>query len=188
MVATAMLALLPVAGLQGCANSTSDDGSNAEAVGQQLITADTIAGLKSGEQLVLDQREKGVAYTFDFSKAPIDFSRITLLNNDGAAQPMDKWLSAVKESGRDLLAARDHKFRLSSSAQSFEDLSATEIAQLQSTGSLVKKGDARAIAPGTTSEQALVCREVPRYSCIYTPEFTYCWISGSDTECEEVEY
>ncbi|RKH05112.1 hypothetical protein D7V97_24530 [Corallococcus sp. CA053C] len=183
-----MLVLVPIAGLTGCASGAPDDSSTVEAVRQQLITADSLAGLKPGEHLVLDLSKEGVVYTVDFSKAPIDFSRITLIPRDGAAQPMDTWLSAMKEKGHDLLAVRTQSFRLTPSAQSFGDLSATEAAQLESMGTLVTRTPVNASGSGTVSEQTLVCTEyvvcirwchVPGPYC-----FDECYVR---TECEETE-
>lgn len=198
LLASAMLLLLPVVGLTRCTSSASDNSSTVETGRQQLITADSLAGLKPGEHLVLDLSEQGVAYTFDFSKAPIDFSRIALLQHDGDTQPMDKWLSAMKEKGRDLLAASNHSFGLAPSAQSFGDLSAIEVVQLQSTGNLVKSTKVSANASGTVSAPSLSpqfqqCYDY--YECGYwchdsVPPFnpycySVCYLTGS--WCEEIE-
>ncbi|AKQ63236.1 hypothetical protein A176_000148 [Myxococcus hansupus] len=135
-----MLAVLPMAGATGCGTSTANDDVSANDKGsQQLVTAETIAGLKAGEQFVVDLRKEGVAYTFDFSKAPIDFSRIAMVNADGKRLLMSEWLSAAKANGDDLLAKPDQKFRLASAASSLGTLTESERAQLEATGKLTKR-------------------------------------------------
>jgi hypothetical protein len=191
LLTTAMLALLPVAGLTGCASGASDDDSNEVEVRHQVITADMIAGLKPGEQLSLDLSRKDLSYTFEFSKAPIDFSRITLINQPGDAQPMDKWLSATQQGGRNLLAAPDHTFRLVPAAEIMRDLSSAEFARFQSTGKIVKKIDRASVAPESRSalsetrsaldcyySPVMVCEPIPpyanRYECHIEMWLDYC--------------
>ena len=188
LIACLMLALVPVAGLPGCANDASDDSPAVEEVREQRITAETIASLQPGEQLVVDQRAPGKIYTFDFSQAPIDFSRITVINANGEAQPMDKWLSKTKENGHDLLASPKHSFRLSSSPQGFGNLSETEVARLQSTGKIMREAAPHSLAQGDTSAQDWYCyyRYFYYYSCNadgWCVEYFY-----EEWYCEDVEW
>lgn len=187
LMASLMLVLMPVAVMTACGSDASDNSPAEETVREQRITAETIAGLKSGEQLVVDQRVPGSTYTFDFSQAPIDFSRITIINAKGETQPMDKWLSTARENGHDLLASQDHTFRLSNSAQGFGNLSKTELSQLQSTGKVVKKAPS-SHAPGVQAEQDLYCE-------YYEVHIITCYPDGWCVEyveitviCYEVEY
>jgi hypothetical protein len=114
LLAGVMVVLSTGAGLMACATGTSDDSPDVNPVHRQVITPETIARLRAGEQLVVDMRTEGAVYEFDFSRAPLDFSRISLINVHGNSMPMSQWLSAVRQQGRDLLATPRHLFRLSS--------------------------------------------------------------------------
>ncbi|RKH68911.1 hypothetical protein D7V93_00655 [Corallococcus llansteffanensis] len=183
-----MLVLLPVAGVPGCANDASDESPAVEEVREQRITAETIASLKPGEQLVLDQRAPGKTYTFDFSQAPIDFSRITVINANGNAQPMDKWLSAAKQTGHDLLASPDHTFRLSSSPQGLGNLSETELARLHSTGKVMREAAPGTFSSGDTSAKDWYC-EYRYYYLFFCDANGWCYeYVYEEWYCEEREW
>ncbi|MBN9686689.1 MULTISPECIES: hypothetical protein [unclassified Corallococcus] len=182
-----MLVLMPAAVMTGCGDDAADSSPTVETVREQRITAETIANLQPGEQFIVDQRIPGNAYTFDFSQAPIDFSRITMINAKGEAQPMDKWLSTARENGNDLLASQDHSFRMSSSAQGLGALSKKELSKLQSTGKVVRKAPSSR-EPGLKSAQDIICEYTEVYILICDSSgWCYEYLSVT-VVCYEVEY
>jgi hypothetical protein len=64
-------------------------------MGEVVITADTLAQLPSGERLRLE-RQGDDSISFDFSKAPIDWSRIDVVTRSGRTLAMSE-LFAVKD-------------------------------------------------------------------------------------------
>jgi len=109
------------AGLLSCADvSPGEEPETAAAASEVVITADSIAKLAPGEKLIVD-RSSDTAYTFDFSAAPIDFSRIAIRTEGGHAVAMDRWLSS-SEHGAKLLAAPNRAFRLAGKKQSLQGL------------------------------------------------------------------
>ena len=82
----------------------------------EKIDAQRIGTLPAGQNLVVDVDEPDVAYDFDFSAAPIDFSRVTLRFADGFELAMDEWLARAGTDGVDLAAYPDHFFLRASAA------------------------------------------------------------------------
>jgi hypothetical protein len=125
--ASRSLYLIPLAmfiiGLASCHAVSSDEESGSGAPVQAhevVITADSVAQLAPGQKLSIDPIHD-TAYTFDFSAAPIDFSRISMLMQDGHEVAMDKWLNG-SEYGKKLLASPNRTFRLGPTKQSMQGL------------------------------------------------------------------
>jgi hypothetical protein len=77
-----------------------------EASGPELVTADSLAHLAPGERLAVDREST----SFDFSAAPIDWSRIDLVDHRGGTVAMDRLLAAP--GAAPLLASSDRTFRV----------------------------------------------------------------------------
>jgi hypothetical protein len=206
MLVSSALTVLTMAGSSGCADRAPNAEAGETAVHdvaeaqQQVITAETIAGLKPDERLVVQLGTAGAVYTFDASSAPIDFSRITLRAADGAEKPMDESLRGARERGHDVLATKDRRFRLTSTPQGFVELSAADVRTLQETGELRTKhstpseqgvgGIGSASPDREVSAAELVCHEEP-VICHHCYERNGQWecyeYTCSMTVCDDVE-
>lgn len=114
LVPLAIALLFSIGGLS--CTDLSEDEPTVSAVHENeiVITAESLAALAPGERLLLDQMDTHV-YTFDFSKAEIDFSRIDMLTKEGKTVPMDRWLSS--EQGKKKLQSPTRSFRVTNNGK-----------------------------------------------------------------------
>ncbi|MCC6553058.1 MAG: hypothetical protein IT372_08555 [Polyangiaceae bacterium] len=147
---------LAAAALAGCSSEPVEQqqapGSNVTHV---LVTADTINDLQPGAELDIDVVDN-VVYHFDYSAAPIDYARITLVGEDGVETPMEDSMADVAafDYGTnppvDLLATPDGRFKLASDPLDFGvKLTDAEIAELKATGYVYKEESAASTQPQT---------------------------------------
>lgn len=70
----------------------------------ETINAQRLDGLPAGEKLLIDLSQPDVAYDFDYSKAPLDFSRVELQFAGGLDVAMNEWLAQTADDGVDSAA------------------------------------------------------------------------------------
>lgn len=135
---------LLVAGLAGCASEPVEEpAADPSKVSHKLVSAETIGALAPGELLSVDLRDD-VVYHFDYSEAPIDFTRIKLIDEDGNELLMQEAMQKVASfdygtnPAVDLLASADGRFNMGWDASDLQKLSADERATLEETGYLYK--------------------------------------------------
>ena len=78
----------------------------------EKIDAQRLGALPAGQQLVVDLSQPDVAYDFDFSAAPIDFSRVTLRFAVGFDVAMDEWRARTGTDAADVAAEYPDHFVL----------------------------------------------------------------------------
>jgi hypothetical protein len=78
------------------------------------VTIDTgaIAALPAGQSYIVDIGRADTTYSFDYTAAPIDFSRVTIRFASGHDVPMTDWLARTATGGKDLVARNPTRFEL----------------------------------------------------------------------------
>ncbi len=74
------------------------------------IDATALASVPAGQRLVLDVSRPDVAYDFDYSATPLEFSRITLHFAPGHDVPMTDWLAQTAVDGHDSVSLNPGHF------------------------------------------------------------------------------
>jgi hypothetical protein len=135
---------LLVAGLAGCASDPVEEPSvTSSPVSHTLVNAESIDALAPGEVLSVDLRDN-VVYHFDYNEAPIDYTRIKLIDEDGTEFLMADAMEKVAgfdygvNPAVDLLAAPDGRFNMGWDASDLQKLSAKDQTTLEETGYLYK--------------------------------------------------
>jgi hypothetical protein len=151
---------LAATALAGCA---SDDPTTGEVVPSSdvhhvLVSSDSIATLDAGEYLPIDLVDN-IVYHFDYRSAPIDYTRVMLVNESGAETPMSQSMEAVaawdygSNPEVELLNAPNHRFILAMDPADFGlDLSDAQITELKETGYLYTEKAAPSTQPQTTED------------------------------------
>ncbi len=112
-----VFAALAAVAATGCSGSPGADGEPAvpgevSQVVPKTVDAETIAALPAGQKLVVDVSRPDVAYDFDYSRAPIDFSRVTLHFAEGHDLSMSDWLEKTATDEGDVVALNPQHFVL----------------------------------------------------------------------------
>lgn len=135
---------LLVAGLAGCASEPVEEPTGASpTVSNTLVNAESLEALAPGELLTVDLRDNAV-YHFDYNEAPIDYTRIKLIDEEGnellMADAMQKVASFDYGTNPavNLLASADGRFKMGWDASDLQKLSAKDQATLEETNYLYK--------------------------------------------------
>lgn len=114
-----LLAALAAAAI-ACSGSPDGQGSAPAATATAMeapvrietIDAQRISALPGGENLVVDMSQPDVAYEFDSTAAPIDFSRVSLHFADGAEVSLAEWRAQTGMDGADVAVRNANHFFL----------------------------------------------------------------------------
>lgn len=136
-----VLGVVAAAGVTGCGESSTDGDDVVVPSGVQnvLVTATDTDRLATGEFLNIDLTKSNIVYRFDYSKKQLDYTRIKLVNPQGADVLADQ-MQEVQEGDYganpqpDLLGASDSRFAVSSDPAAFGELTQSELDQLKTNG------------------------------------------------------
>ncbi|MGK4007600.1 hypothetical protein WMF31_33575 [Sorangium sp. So ce1036] len=135
------LGVIAAVGIAGCTASEpgSDELPVEPSVQHQRITQDKIAALSEGQFLSLDLSENTV-FAIDYSKAPVDYSRIKLSTREGKEVLLETQMAAVENGDYGdypapvFREASDQRFRIASDPAYFGVLTQSELDQLKVDG------------------------------------------------------
>lgn len=161
---------LAATALAGCASDPTTEESAPDAdVHNVLVSSDSTSDLGAGEYLSVDLVDN-VVYHFDYSAAPIEYSRIMLVSASGTEIPMDQSMAAVaaydygSNPEVDLLNTPNQRFKVAADPRDFGlQLSDAQLADLKETGYLYTEKS----APITQPQNEDDCIEA---DCIICPD------------------
>jgi hypothetical protein len=112
-MAAAAMACSSAPDTQGSAGTSTSTDAPARI---ETIDAQRLGALPAGEKLVVDMSQPDVAYEFDLSTGPIDFSRVSLRFAGGVDLSMDEWRAQTATVGADVEVRSPDRFFLRPSA------------------------------------------------------------------------